>query len=401
MRILITRFPYFSQWGGTEFQTMTLVDRLSAKGFVFSFLGSCKTLQPEFKKRLLIQQSVWFGKEPVTFWTAFFFPLLIPYAILIMWPLLAYQKYSKGIEAVYMLSLTEKLLLTPVAHWLGLKIFWIEHVTLEPWLIKNPYKLLYKRWSKHVNIICVSEYIKTQLLNMGTRDENIHVIYNGIHLGKLHEDITHIDKRTSEIRSNSLKQEEIRLAKERESDEAKHGFCVGTVARLAPEKGHLYLIRALAVAKQFIPDIHLTMIGDGPEKQRLVWLAKELGIYDRITFLGYKDDFAKRMLSYDVFVLPSKKESFGIVLLYAGALFLPTIATNVGGIPEVVEHGKTGILVEPENSEMLAQAIINMYNHPEWREEYGLEARQRIEERFSEEKMVESYEKVLSGLTDA
>src|SRR5439155_357045 len=112
-------------------------------------------------------------------------------------------------------------------------------------------------------------------------------------------------------------------------------------------KGHVYLIRALARLARDVPDVHVVLVGDGPEDRRLRSEANAHGVESRVRFLGSRADAIGIMKSTDVFVLPSLEEGLPVVLLEAMACSLPIVASNVGGVGELIKHGETGLLVAP------------------------------------------------------
>jgi glycosyltransferase involved in cell wall biosynthesis len=153
------------------------------------------------------------------------------------------------------------------------------------------------------------------------------------------------------------------------------------VAHLIPEKGIEYLLRAMAT----VPDrsARLLVVGDGPEESRLRRLASELGIAERTQFCGLRDDVASLLQEADVFVHPATwAEAFGWTIAEAMASGCAVIATQVGGIPELVEDGRSGILVPPADAGALARAIALLAGDASLRRELGRNARCRAEERF-------------------
>ncbi len=137
-------------------------------------------------------------------------------------------------------------------------------------------------------------------------------------------------------------------------------FVVVTAGRLVPVKGHTYLITAFARVVKEIPNVRLVFLGDGELKEALFAQTKTLGIENHALFLGMRNDVPEIISASDLFVLPSINEGFGVVLLEAMAMKCPIVATNVGGIPEVVMDGETGILVPPRDPVQLAGAIIKL-----------------------------------------
>ena len=152
------------------------------------------------------------------------------------------------------------------------------------------------------------------------------------------------------------------------------------VARHYPRKHVNDLLRAFALIRRYAPDAQLRIVGDGPEHQNLIALAHELEIADAVTLLGAIPD-AEVKAEYahaDIFCLPSVQEGFGIVFLEAMAAGLPVVSTTAAGIPEVVAHGKTGILVPPGDVTSIAGALLVLLSDPELREQYGQAGRERV-----------------------
>ena len=135
-------------------------------------------------------------------------------------------------------------------------------------------------------------------------------------------------------------------------------FCA---ARLAPEKGIEFLIRAMALLVGKI-DVRLRLAGDGPSRLALEEITRELGVADRVNFLGNlsERDVTRELSSSDLFVLPSLAEGVPVSLMEAMAVGVPVIATNIAGTSELVEDGRTGLLVRPSDAHVLADAIIRM-----------------------------------------
>ena len=174
--------------------------------------------------------------------------------------------------------------------------------------------------------------------------------------------------------------------------------------RLAYEKGLDILIEAVSIVRKSIPNVKLMLVGsaDPPEmRERLAILAKEKGIDDVTVFVGFvpHDKMPYFYAAADVCVLPSKAEAFGISALEAIATGKPVVASEVGGIPEVVKNGLTGKLVKPEDSRELAEALLELLNDEQEVMKMGYNARRVAEEEFSwkviAKKTEEVYQKIL------
>ncbi len=176
-------------------------------------------------------------------------------------------------------------------------------------------------------------------------------------------------------------------------------FVVGHVGELDNDhKGQLYLIRAARMLQQSHPDLHFVLVGKGKDEQ---WLRSEAEGLPNVSFAGFVDDVGAYLELFDLFVFPSLHEGLGSILLDAKDFGLPIIATEVGGIPEVVS-GHDGILVPPADTRALVGAIELLYSD-EWRRAELSDRSRRSAEQYSSQKMleryVELYELVLSVQT--
>lgn len=163
---------------------------------------------------------------------------------------------------------------------------------------------------------------------------------------------------------------------------------VGTVAELHPTKGLDILIEAFGHLAYEYPDAVLVIVGDGSEWPHL---AKLIQIYDqpkRIVLAGFVPDAVATLPAFDLFVLPSRSEALGYVLLEAGTAELPVIATRVGGIPEVIEDGVTGRLVPKEDVGELTDAMLELLTDPGGRQRLGAALKDKVASEFSTESMV-------------
>jgi len=172
------------------------------------------------------------------------------------------------------------------------------------------------------------------------------------------------------------------------------GPVIGTVARLAPQKGVSYLVEAALRVVQDYPDARFLIAGDGPLLPELEQQAAGLGISDNIRFLGYRDDIAQLLAVLDVFVLPSVTEGLGLTVLEALAAGCPVVATAVGGIPEIVEFGQTGLLAQAKDSGDIAKQILYLLNNPDEAARMAATGKAMIKEKFALEPMVRSTTRV-------
>lgn len=171
-----------------------------------------------------------------------------------------------------------------------------------------------------------------------------------------------------------------------------------TVARLSPEKDIATMLRATAIVVKHQPLFRLVIVGDGPERANLQRLAERLGIDDSVEFLGERNDVPELLSQAAFFVCSSLTEGVSLTLLEAMATELPVVATSVGGNPEVVIDGETGLLVPPSDPELLAESMFSLLVTPGSWNAFGDAGRARVEEHFCIRSMVEQYESLYMEL---
>jgi glycosyltransferase involved in cell wall biosynthesis len=177
-------------------------------------------------------------------------------------------------------------------------------------------------------------------------------------------------------------------------------FLLGCVGVLSPDKGQEFLIRALATVRRTHARVKLLLAGDGPCRARLEALARELGLSDAVIFAGFVADIEEVYAALDIFLLPSFFEALSNALMSAMAYALPSIAFHCGGPAEIIENGKSGLLVEAGNVHALSASIATMLDDSEFRKKIGNQGRIRIQENFSVEKMVDEMIRVYEGCVE-
>jgi len=171
-------------------------------------------------------------------------------------------------------------------------------------------------------------------------------------------------------------------------------FKVATVASLTEHKGHRYLLEAARIVLDRIPQGRFFIIGEGPLAEELKQQVSDLGIESSVKFLGQRKDIYKILSGMNLFVLPSLREGLGIAAIEAMAVGLPVVVTNVGGLPEVVRDGLSGLIVPPAEPALLAEKIIAIFKHPDKLMAMGRESRRLFEEKYKAESMAEKLEKL-------
>lgn len=358
MKILFTRFPLESAFGGAEVQTLTLMEGLIARGHAVAFAGSCPVLLEECRKRGIPATEWRIGKPPVTKGAAISFA----------WrqagmkrKVKALMEKSGDVDAIAMLSLTEKLLLTDIAADKGKKVLWIEHDTVGPWLTRNPWLGMLLDQSRSATTVCVSGMSRKIYVGMGWDEKKTIAIPNGIEVP---------GEKNQEPKRNDAR---LRL------------LCV---ARLSPEKG----VDVLLEAMEGLPDATLDIVGDGRSEKELKDAAKRLG--DRVRFLGRRNDVWQLYKEYDALVLPSREhDPFGLVAAEAMMAGIPAVVTDACGIAEYLTNGKDGLVARADDADGLRRAIGILTDKPT-RNRIASEGKKTADERFSAKRMIDEYEKI-------
>jgi glycosyltransferase involved in cell wall biosynthesis len=169
---------------------------------------------------------------------------------------------------------------------------------------------------------------------------------------------------------------------------------VGAVGRLDRLKGFDILIDALAQ----LPQVTAVIAGDGPAREALLQRARERDVADRFEILGWRQEIGPFLRELDVFVLPSRLEGLPLAMLEAMATRTPVVATDVGGVREAVTSGETGLVVPPDDATALADAVRQLVEDEHLRERFGAQAREAWLQRFTEQRMQESYVDILTDL---
>lgn len=167
---------------------------------------------------------------------------------------------------------------------------------------------------------------------------------------------------------------------------------VGTVARLVPDKGIECFLRMAAEIRKVRTDVRFLIAGDGPLRKDLEKLADELGLKAVVVFAGHQEQIPVVIGSMDLFVLPTRREGFGVVFAEAMAMGVPVIGSRIGPVAEVVEDGVTGYLSSPERPEEFAAHALELLGDESKRQAFGRAGRRRVEQYFDEVRMCESIE---------
>lgn len=248
-----------------------------------------------------------------------------------------------------------------------------------------PLTLLSARLARRLadRVVAVSAAVRDELVaRFGARPERVVVIPNGVDLER--------------YRAGSGRQQA-----RRDLGLPEGAFVAGAAGRMLPVKAFDRLLAAVPTLRRDGLPVHLALAGDGPQRRRLEEQARRLGIASSVSFLGVRGDMATFFAAVDAFVLPSLREGSPRALLEAMAAGRPVVASAVGGVPEIVEDARSGLLVPPGSSDDLAAALARLAADPALALGLGAAARQRVEDHFSLDAMVHAYQRLYASLLSA
>jgi len=223
--------------------------------------------------------------------------------------------------------------------------------------------------------IAVSQAAASLLIDGGVPRNRVNVILNGIE-PRFFDDET-----------------EAGLAVRRQLGIPDEAPVIGTIARLSPEKGHRQL---LAIAREVVaqrPEARFLIVGSGPLNDELRATATELGLADNVIFTGPRRDIPALNHALDIFLLPSREEALPLAVVEAMAAGRPTVASNVGGMPEVVVDGATGLLQPLGEHEAFVRSVVTLIDRPDQRRDFGQAGRERAQRLFTLDRMIRETER--------
>jgi len=231
-------------------------------------------------------------------------------------------------------------------------------------------------------VIAVSGSVRERFIQGGANPGQIRLIENGIDAARFHPG------------ESTLSRAELSIPESHR--------VIGVIGMYDPVKGHVYLLEAIKrLRDRGVTDLSCLFAGEGRLEADLKDYAKAAGIEQNVRFLGYRRDIPDLLGLTDLVIMPSLRESFGIVALEAMAMKVPVVASRIGGLEEVVEHEKTGLLVPPGDAAALAEAILRLAENPEMRRDMGEAGRRRVEHYFGLDSTVrrveELYVELLTG----
>lgn len=360
-----------SEWGGAQRYIYDLATNLKNDFDVVVAFGEKKELFDRLEKEKIRTIPLSYLKREISFIDDF----------------LAFKELLKIIsqekpDIIHLNSSKAGILGSLTAKLLGVKKIiytahgWVFNEPL-PWRLKSFYF-----WAEKISaswkdkIICVSEYDRRIAIEKNfCHPEKLIFIHNGIDLNKIN--FLSREEAKNHLLSNIYQP----------SNNTK---IIGTIANLYKTKGVEYLIEAAKIINN--SDFIFIVIGEGDERKKLEKLIKNYGLEKNFFLVGNIPDAHKYFKAVDLFVLPSVKEGFPYTILEAMAAQVPIIATKVGGIPEMIENNKTGILVKAKDSQGLAEKIIAFFKNKIPDQNYSLKAYEKLRGKFALEKMIKETE---------
>ncbi len=366
--LLITRFPFESSWGGEESHTLAIAQYFREQGYEVIFMGSCKVLLKKCKEQGFITKKIWAGKMIVTPWqlfkSFFFFPFMKRNLKK------SYRKLKKeyDIQALYCLSLNEKLFLTESALKDNVKVTWVEHQEIRNWLLKNPWKKKYKKLSRQVKLVPISKKNERVLIEeLEVEKENIEFIVNGI-----------------EVSDNKKKN-------------TKEKGAIVFANRLIKKKGLMDFLEAIKIMPELFSGKKIKIVGKGEERVKAENFAKEHLATVNVEFFNYlkNENWKKLLEKTDVFVscAQDSNETFSLNTAEALSEGCKVVVTRCSGIADFLVDKKEAFLCQAKNPEDIAKKINEAVEAPEAIRGMAVQAAKR---KFNKKNMLAEYYQLIT-----
>ncbi len=343
---------------------------LEKDGYIFNWLFSKK--------------NIYFGPRPNGI-----FKLVV---FIILWPFLSFYQlfflmFKKNkTRAIICFGWNEKIIFTPLARLLGIKMIWLEYPDADYRDKSNFFVFLYRFCSRWATIVVFINISKLFLKQINIDQGNIKVIPLGIKLDKY--------GRQDTIFSSLARTEHLKFNRKY--------FTIGATSNFRDPRQIESLFQAVKICLLVIPNLQLIIIGDGPERKNLNWLAKKMEINNIVWFVGESAEsgqaayFKKWFDSFDVFITACRlARLFDLKMtLIAMASGLSVIGFKNMGFEDIIRE-KTGLLIESNNNEILAREIIELYKNSRLRINLGKNAREQVDKNYNIDKMIEKFAEIL------
>ena len=245
----------------------------------------------------------------------------------------------------------------------------------------EPAMLATLRYRKFARVVAISEVIRQVLLTCGVADERITVIRSAVDVDRF-----------ASAPAPQLLAETFGLPAD--------ATVILSAAQLIPRKGQRYLLEALARLKPGYPQLRAVICGQGPDEAELKRQAGQLGVDDIVCFAGFRDDLDDMLGAFDLLVHTASAEGLGVIALKAQAAGVPVVAVAAGGLPEIVNHAETGLLVPDADVAALSESIARLLDDTATRDRYAASAREHARANLSTAPMIEAHLKLYASLLD-
>jgi glycosyltransferase involved in cell wall biosynthesis len=360
---------------------------LEKKERFFYLLSSRPDFFNRFQANWGRAKKAYFGPEPANFFYVFLFILILPLLCVFYFFALLPWKYKKGIKEAVCLGWNEKIIFSCLAPIFRIKVIWLE-------LPDNDYRqkpalflFFYRLCARRAEMVVFSSLAEVVLKNLKFSPKKIIKIFPGLKLNQA--------GRQETIFSS--------LAKAEQSNFSRKYFTLGTITDFLPPNQIENLFQAIKICLAVIPNLQLIVVGEvaglasraGQEK-KLLWLAKKIGISNLVWFVRDQENLKKWLEAFDILVVAGESPKMANLngVLKAMQAGLPVVGFSDRGLEDIILEKKTGMLVGANNSEVLAQAIIELYNNKRLRSHLGENAREAVEKKFNLEEMAVQIENI-------
>lgn len=232
------------------------------------------------------------------------------------------------------------------------------------------------------HVVTVSKFVENYLVEAGIPPGKITTVATGVDFSRYDRSAVHGNLR-----------HELGLAEDT--------LLIGTVAILRAKKGHAEILDAAPEVLQRFPKAHFVFAGDGPQTENLKARIAAEGLAGRVHLLGLRRDVTNVLAALDVFVLPTHQEALGTAFIEAGAMAVPAVASNVDGVPEVVQDGTTGLLVPAKDGKALIEPLCRLLADAVYRQGMGANAAAFVRRKYAREVMAQGMERLYQRLLEA
>ncbi len=234
--------------------------------------------------------------------------------------------------------------------------------------------------AKKIDVIITNTFAaRNYMLSYKIPEKKIRVIHNGI---------------DPELYDFSATKEEIR----KQLSIPEHKALIGTIGRMMPQKNHVMFVEVAREILRKRNDVHFVLVGDGELRHNIEALISKYGLCELFTLTGQRDDIPQLLRAFDIFILTSLWEGLPNVIMEAMCARLPVVATDVGGVSELINHGENGFLVPPDDACAMFDAVNRLIDDEELRIKFGHAGRGKIEKRFSLDQICEATSRIYDEL---